>query len=102
MQSDAMNKQSKQLKPEVEAEIRRIALDAISLGWSPELLWEQKFWNIRGIENRPGLAACLRPEDTITDVTEDYIEISRDGIKTRFYHPEREFPWKRRCNRGSE
>ena len=91
---------SKQINPEVEAEIRRIALDAISLGWSPELLWEQKFWNIVNGENRPGLAACLRPGDVITDVTEDYIEIenSRDGFKTKFYHPDREFPWKRRVN----
>lgn len=94
---------SKQINPEVEAEIRRIALDAISLGWSPEMLWETRFWNVKGIENRPGLAAVIGPGDTITEVTEKYIEItSRDGFKTRFYHPDKEFPWKRRCNHGSE
>jgi hypothetical protein len=27
------------LTPHIEAEIRRIALDAIAQGWTPELLW---------------------------------------------------------------
>lgn len=80
--------------PHIEAEIRRIAQDAIALGWSPELLWGDR-WNIVGIENRPGLAGCMRPGDKITAVTEDYIEILRGEHRTRFYHPDKEFPWKK-------
>lgn len=86
---------SRPIKPEVAAEIRRIAPDAIARGWTSELLWEQKFWNIVDGENQPGLAACMRPGDKITDVTGNYIEISREEKKTRFYHPDKEFPWKR-------
>lgn len=87
--------------PQVEAEIRRIAQDAIALGWTPELLF-QSSWNIVGIENRPGLAGCMRTGDRITDVTENYIEISRDGIKTKLYHPDREFPWRKAVRPGAK
>lgn len=93
---------SRPLNPEVEAEIRRIALDAIDQGWSPEMLWESRFWNIVDGVNRTGLAACMRPGDVITNVTEDYIEICREDRRTRFYHPDRDFLWRRRCNSGSE
>lgn len=82
--------------PHIEAEIRRIAQDAIALGWSPELLWGDR-WNIVGIENRPGLAGCMRLGEIVTDVTEDYIETKHNGVKLKFYHPDRV---KRRCNNG--
>lgn len=87
--------QSKPLDPEVKAEIQRIALEAVSLGWTPDLLWETRFWNITktGI-NRPGLAAVMRPGDKIIEVTEDYIAIkSRFGVVNKFYHPDRPHPW---------
>ena len=89
--------QDSPLDPEVRAEIQRIALEAISLGWTPELLWEARFWNIvPGAGNRPGLAAVMRPGDKITEVTEDYIAITKaSGIVQRFYHPDRP-PWKRK------
>lgn len=88
-----MNRQ--QFDPRIKAEIRRIAPDAIARGWTSELLWGQEFWNIMNGENRPGLAACMRPGDKITAVTEDYIEILRGEHRTRFYHPDKEFPWKK-------
>ena len=89
--------QSKPLDPEVKAEIQRIALEAISLGWTPELLWEARFWNITEAGNRPGLAAVMRLGDTITEVTEDYIAIkSRFGVVNKFYHPDRPHPWIRK------
>lgn len=82
------------LDPHIKAEIQRIAPDAVAWGWYPELLWEQRFWNIVGGKNMPGLAACMRPGDRITAVTEDYIETANKGARLRFYHPDREFPWK--------
>lgn len=89
------NKQSKPLDSEIRAEIQRIALEALSLGWQPELLWEPRFWNAtleRG--NRPGLAALMKPGDKIIEVTEDYIAIERSsGMVHRFYHPDRPHPW---------
>lgn len=68
---------TRQLDPRVKAEIQKIAPDAIARGWTSETLWEQKFWNIVDGENRPGLAACMKPGDKINAVTEDYIEICR-------------------------
>ncbi|MGI6079264.1 MAG: hypothetical protein ACOYCB_14105 [Fastidiosipilaceae bacterium] len=88
-----MNRQ--QFDPRIKAEIRRIAPDAIARGWTSEMLWENRFWNIVDGVNRSGLAACMRPGDKITDVTGNYIEISREEKKTRFYHPDKEFPWKK-------
>ena len=84
---------NKPLTPHIEAEIRRIALDAIAQGWTTELLWGDR-WNIVNGKNRPGLAGCMRPGDRITAVTEDYIETANKGARLRFYHPDREFPWK--------
>jgi len=79
----------RELDPRCAEEIQRIAPDAVARGWSPELLWEQRFWNIcAGGENRPGLAALMRPGDRITDVTELYIETTNEGVKQRFYHPD--------------
>ena len=86
---------TRQLDPWVKAEIQKIAPYAIARGWSPEMLWESRFWNIVDGVNRTGLAACMRPGDRITAVTGDYIEISREEKKTRFYHPDKEFPWKK-------
>lgn len=80
-------------KSRIRQEIMRIALKAVSLGWTPELLWEEKFWNIKGVENRPGLIATMRPGDKIVEVTENYISIERSGVVTRFYHPDRPHPW---------
>ena len=85
---------TRQLDHRVKAEIQKIAPYAIARGWASETLWEQKFWNIVDGENRPGLAACMKPGDKITAVTEDYIEICREERRTRFYHPDRSFPWK--------
>lgn len=90
------------LDPRVKAEIQRIALDALSLGWTTELLWEARFWNIKGESgNFPGLAAVMRPGDKIIEVAEDYIAIQKpSGVVHRFYHPGRSHPWARRVSGG--
>ena len=89
-----MSRRPKPLDPAVEAEIRRIALDASEAGWTPDLLWEPRFWNIVGMSNRPGLAACMRPGYKIAEVTPDCIEIETDeGNRQRFYNPDRDHSW---------
>lgn len=89
---------NKPLDPDIKAEIQKIALEAISLGWTPELLWETRFWNIiPGAGNRPGLAALMNPGDKLGEITGDYIEIIRpSGTVHRFYHPDRPYPWKKK------
>lgn len=83
------------LRPEIKTEIQKIVLDAISCGWTVDMLWEARFWNpVPGAGNRLGLAAVMWPGDKIIEVTEDYIAIQRaSGIVHRFYHPERLHPW---------
>lgn len=87
--------QNKPLDPQVKTEIQKILLEALSLGWEAQQLWETRFWNIvPGAGNRPGLAACIRPEDRIIEVTEDYIAVQKpSGVVHKFYHPERSHPW---------
>lgn len=83
------------LDPQVKAEIQKILLEALSCGWTTDLLWEARFWNsIPGAGNRPGLAAVMRPGDKVIEVTEDYIAIKKpSGVVQKFYHPERPHPW---------
>ena len=80
---------------EVAARIRAKQAQALAAGWSLELLWETRFWNIGSDgKNRPGLAALLKPGDDIGAVTKNCIEIIRpSGIIHRFYHPDHEQPW---------
>lgn len=74
---------------EVKAEIQKIVLEALSLGWKTEQLWVARFWNITEAGNRPGLAAVMRPGDRITKVTECFIAIEKPyGEVLRFYHPD--------------
>lgn len=89
-----MRPRPRPLDPAVEAEIRRIALDAAECGWPPELLWEPRFWNIGERGNRPGLAAFMHPGYRVLTVMPDCIEIETDeGRIQRFYHPDRDHPW---------
>lgn len=74
----------------VTEKIRARVLDALAAGWTPEELWEERFWNwdIRG--NRSGLVACMRPNQEIGKITPEYIELFRDDpgygrISSRFY-----------------
>jgi hypothetical protein len=96
---------NKPLDPQVKTEIQRVLLEALSLGWTPEMLWEARFWNVTEAGNRPGLAAVMWPGDRIIEVTEDYIAIQRaSGVVHRFYHPERPHPWIKKgdCHEGSD
>ncbi len=76
----------------VEKKIRARVLDALAAGWTPEELWEERFWNIDPVTHRncPGLAACMKPEEEIGEITPDYIELCREKpggerIILRFY-----------------
>lgn len=76
------------MNPVVEEKIRARVLDALAAGWELEELWETRFWPPPGI--RPGLAACMRPEQEIGEITPEYIEVYRDDrhrgrISQRFY-----------------
>jgi len=78
------------VSPEVKEEIRSVVLEALEAGWTPELLWEERFWNITLQGNRPGLAAVMHKGDKIIEVKEDYIAIQRpSGVVHRFFHPDR-------------
>ena len=86
--------QQRPLDSQVKAEIQKILLEALSCGWEAQTLWEARFWNITEAGNRPGLAACMRPEDRIIEVTEDYIAVQKpSGAVQKFYHPERPHLW---------
>jgi hypothetical protein len=55
---------------DIRANIEAIECKARGMGWPPELLWNAGFWD------RPrGLAAILDPDDQISQVTPEYIEI---------------------------
>lgn len=57
---------------EVREKIGEIEAEARALGWPAELLWNADFW-----DSPRGLAAILEPDDAITAVTPDYIEVLR-------------------------
>jgi hypothetical protein len=86
--------QQRPLNPQVKAEIQKILLEALSCGWTTDLLWETRFWNITEAGNCPGLAAVMQPGDKLEEVTEGYIEIIRpSGVVHRFYRPGYPHPW---------
>jgi len=77
----------------VKEKIRARVLDALAAGWTPEELWEERFWNFTEKGNRPGLMACMRPEQDIGEITPEYIELYRDDpvyarVVSRFYKKE--------------
>ena len=80
---------------EVAARIRARETEALAAGWSWELLWETRVWNIgTDGKNRTGLAALLRAGYDIGKITENHIEITTpSGLVHRFYHPDKEQPW---------
>ena len=56
----------------IRAKIEAIEPEARAKGWPAELLWSRVYWDLPR-----GLAAVLDPEDEITEVTSDIIEIVR-------------------------
>lgn len=93
-----MKQHHNKVDPEVAARIRAREEQALACGWSRDLLWDTRVWNIGSDgKNRPGLAALLSPKDYIGEITENYIEIINwpGGFKHRYYHPDRQQPWVR-------
>lgn len=67
---------SERIHPLVEEKIRARVLDALAAGWTPEELWDARFWPPVGC--RRGLASCMRPDYEIGEITPEYIELYRD------------------------
>ncbi len=79
---------------QARAEVEKIRGEAISLGWSGEIL----LGGNSGKSPRPGqslsLVDCLRRNATIGQVTRESIEIVLlSGVRQRFYNPDVEQPW---------
>ena len=74
-------------------EIRSREAEALALGWTKELLYGEKRWNIVNLQNRTGLAAIMQSYYEIGDITPDYIETYRfrhgTKIVQKFLHPDR-------------
>ena len=64
------NSRSPLVPPAVRILIEGIEAEARAKGWPAELLWNAEFWG-----SPRGLAAVLDDDDTIAEVTPDYIGI---------------------------
>ncbi len=83
---------------EAAATIDAIRDQALSLGWTEDLLGVATGSSYEPLSRRCALAHLLRPGDQIGEITPQFIEIvTASGVRQRFYNPDVEQPWIRRA-----
>lgn len=83
----------KRLDPRVAVKIRAREAEALAAGWTFAELWEARFWPPPPA--RRGLAAVMRADREIGEITPEYIELYRDDP-----HQGRRVSWRFRKIRG--